>query len=351
MTLSWPVIVFFACAGSLGLSALITQVLARPGSRLAVLDLPNERSLHDRPTPRTGGLAILTATLAGWIPLFVMFGMPRMVLALVAATLLVAAVSFADDRGGVPAPVRFAVHLGAAVVLLLGELWLDHAPHPGGGALPAGLGAALAVVFVVWMINLYNFMDGMDGFAGSMTLIGFGVLGTAFWTHGDPTSSITCFTVAASAFGFLAFNFPPAKIFMGDVGSAPLGFLAAALSLFADRTGALPLWASCLAFSPFIVDATVTIVRRLLRGEKIWQAHRTHYYQRLVQAGWGHRRTVLVEIGLMLVAGAAALVARGQDAAVQWGILCAFAVLYVVAMRAVARLERVRAPASPPAAP
>jgi UDP-N-acetylmuramyl pentapeptide phosphotransferase/UDP-N-acetylglucosamine-1-phosphate transferase len=106
--------------------------------------------------------------------------------------------------------------------------------------------------------------------------------------------------VAAASAGFLFFNFPPARIFMGDIGSSTLGLLAATLSLWGARDGVFPFWIVLLVFSPFIVDATVTLVRRLFRGEKVWQAHKSHYYQKLVQAGWGHRRTVLLEYGIML---------------------------------------------------
>ena len=117
--------------------------------------------------------------------------------------------------------------------------------------------------------------------------------------------------LAAASAGFLTCNFPPARIFLGDTGSTALGFLAAACGLWGSRTGLFPFWVALLVFSPFIVDATVTLLRRLLRGEKVWEAHRSHYYQRLVLLGWGHRRTVLVEYALMLVcAGSAALAVR-----------------------------------------
>jgi len=173
------------------------------------------------------------------------------------------------------------------------------------------------------MINLYNFMDGMDGFAGGMTLFGFLFLGAGGYLAGDSQYAWMCWTVVAAATGFLVFNFPPARIFMGDTGSATLGALAAALSLWGIHSGLFPFWFPVLVFSAFIVDATVTLIRRALRGEKVWQAHREHYYQRLVQAGWGHRKTVLAEYLLMLMTGASALSLLGFSPDYQ-GILLGF---------------------------
>lgn len=341
MTAAWLAALL---AGAAGVAAALTAYLARPGSWLSVLDLPNERSLHTRPTPRTGGVAILAAAAAAWGVVAAGWGLPAGFGPVALGAALVAAVSLADDHRSVPARVRLAVHLAGAALVVLAGLRLHALPLPGlAAALPAWAGVALTVGFVAWMTNLYNFMDGMDGFAGGMTASGFGVLGAALWWHGDAAGGAAALALAGGAAGFLTANFPPARIFMGDVGSAPLGMLAAALALHADRAGALPLWASVLAFSPFVVDATVTLARRLARGEKIWQAHRTHYYQRLVQLGWGHRRTVLAEYALMLGAGATALAAPALPVAAQQVVLAGWAALYVAAMWAVRRLERRRA--------
>jgi len=175
--------------------------------------------------------------------------------------------------------------------------------------LPWGvLGLIFTWLAIVWMTNLFNFMDGMDGFAGGMALAGFTFLGLAGWLAGAQSYAVFCWLVSASTLGFLPFNFPPARIFMGDAGSATLGLLAAALSLWGVNDGIFPIWFPLLVFSPFVVDATLTLLGRSLRREKIWQAHRTHYYQRLVQAGWGHRKTVLTEYLLMLMAGGSALI-------------------------------------------
>jgi UDP-N-acetylmuramyl pentapeptide phosphotransferase/UDP-N-acetylglucosamine-1-phosphate transferase len=178
------------------------------------------------------------------------------------------------------------------------------------------------------MINLYNFMDGMDGFAGGMSVIGFGFFAIMGWKAGHEVFlSISLITAAASA-GFLIYNFPPARIFMGDVGSSTLGLLAAILSLWGSRDGVFPFWIAVLVFSPFIADATVTISRRLLQNEKIWQAHKIHFYQLLVRSGWGHRRTLLLEYAIMLGCGFSALWVRFSEAELQAIILAAWIVFY-----------------------
>ncbi|MDQ6992548.1 MAG: hypothetical protein Q9M31_03680, partial [Mariprofundus sp.] len=166
---------------------------------------------------------------------------------------------------------------------------------------------------IVWMLNLYNFMDGMDGFSGGMTLFGFGFLALAGWLQGADVYALFSAVIAFASLGFMCVNFPPAKLFMGDVGSASLGLLAAGFSLWGIQQQLFEWWFPLTIFSPFIVDATVTLVHRILKRERIWEAHRSHYYQRLVQLGWGHKKTVLAEYLLMLLVGASALVALQLD--------------------------------------
>jgi len=340
VTVSFGLVVAL-CVVVAGVAAGLTYSFGRPGAWLSVLDLPNERSLHQRPTPRTGGLAILAAVAGGWLALFALVGGSAEVCWIAGGALSIAVISFADDRGGVSARCRLLVHLLGAASLLAGGLAIQRVPVPGGGELGEVAGVVLTVGFVVWMTNLYNFMDGMDGFAGGMSVSGFGSLGVALWLHGDRPMGAASILVAAGALGFLRYNFPPARIFLGDIGAAPLGYLAAALALHGDRSGALPLWAACVVFSPFVVDATVTLVRRAVRGERVWQAHRTHYYQRLVTSGWSHRRTVLCEYVAMLTGGVVALHLRTCSPPSQWLALAALMVGYVLAMVAVNRFERI----------
>jgi UDP-N-acetylmuramyl pentapeptide phosphotransferase/UDP-N-acetylglucosamine-1-phosphate transferase len=314
-------------------SFLLTRVFTRPESRMHILDHPNDRSLHTTPTPRTGGVAIVGGILAGsFVLLFIAgdgFGRELRWLGGLAA--LVAVVSYLDDTRHMPIGYRLAVHVTVSVLLVatgmsIGSLSLPEFAY----VLPPPLAALVTVLFTVWMINLYNFMDGMDGFAGGMTAIGFGTLAVLGWWNGGQVFAAANLIIAAGAVGFLIFNFPPAKIFMGDTGSSTLGFLAAGMSLWGNRSGAAPLWISVLIFSPFIVDATVTLLRRVARREKVWQAHKTHYYQRLVQVGWGHRKTVLLEYGLMVTcAGAALAASQSVTVMTQWAIIVTIALLYV----------------------
>jgi UDP-N-acetylmuramyl pentapeptide phosphotransferase/UDP-N-acetylglucosamine-1-phosphate transferase len=285
-----------------------------------VLDHPNQRSLHTHPRPRTGGLAIMTGVLAAWVATQSSWGWVMM-----SMLFFLSAVSFLDDVRGLSVIWRFLAHFVAAgvfaAVYVSPELGL--------------VGIALAVLAIVWITNLYNFMDGSDGLAGGMALFGFGFYGVAAWLQGDMAFAGLCWSVAAASVAFLLFNFHPARIFMGDAGSIPLGFLAAALGLLGWSVGHWPLWFPLLVFSPFILDASVTLAKRLLRREKVWQAHCEHYYQRLVQMGWGHRRTALAEYALMALAGASATWAIGQDDGIQLSICIGWGLIYLLAMRLV----------------
>jgi UDP-N-acetylmuramyl pentapeptide phosphotransferase/UDP-N-acetylglucosamine-1-phosphate transferase len=170
---------------------------------------------------------------------------------------------------------------------------------------------------VAWITNLYNFMDGSDGLAGGMALIGFSAYAIGAWTAGQNALAMLCSAIGAGAAAFLLHNFHPARIFLGDAGSIPLGFLAATLGILGWRNDAWPLWFPLLVFGPFIADATITLLKRLIRGERVWRAHRKHYYQRMVLMGLGHRGTALVLYLLMLVCAAAALVGRNQAPFIQ----------------------------------
>lgn len=324
-----------------GASAWLTRSLADPRSRFQILDHPNERSLHSRPTPRTGGVAIVTSMLAG-LALVAIAGEARAELPwLVAGVAILAGVSFLDDRRGLPVRIRLAGQFAAAAMLAGGGLVLPSVSLPGAEwAWPAGGGAVFSLLFLVWMANLYNFMDGMDGFAGGMGVVGFGTLALLGHLSGNTAVFAVNLVIAAAAGGFLLFNFPPARIFMGDTGSAVLGLLAGGMGLWGAHEGAYPFWAALLAFSPFIVDATVTLVRRLLQGKRVWEAHRTHYYQRLVQLGWGHRKTVLLEYLLMVACGASAVGAVGRPVEVQWAVIGCWGVGYATLALGVRALER-----------
>lgn len=297
--------------------SLIAAILSsRFGSRIQ--DIPNQRSLHSAPVPRIGGIGLMLGMMSGWL---IMFTSLQWWLALPLIALFI--LSMLDDVYGLPVRLRLSVHLIAAAVLV------------GGSGLFVSQGiwlALVAVLFTVWLTNLYNFMDGSDGLAGGMALSGFAMYGIAALIAHNVTLAMLNFTVSAAALGFLFFNFHPAKVFMGDAGSIPLGFLAAAMGFWGWQQGCWMAWFPLLVFSPFIVDASVTLVKRKLRGAKITEAHREHYYQRAVQMGWGHRSVALAEYVLMLAAGLSALAVLQQSlpwfAFLAWtGIYGAFMVI------------------------
>jgi UDP-N-acetylmuramyl pentapeptide phosphotransferase/UDP-N-acetylglucosamine-1-phosphate transferase len=311
---AWAPLTAFA-ATLLTISWLLRSRLAN-----AVLDHPNERSLHATPVPRTGGIGIHLGILIAWATIA-----PEPPAAFLPALALVLATSLIDDIYGVPVAVRFLAHLVAAG-MLAGALLYDH-----WGVLVT----VIAMLAIGWMANLYNFMDGSDGLAGGMTAFGFGAYGTAAWIAGSPVFALVNLTVAAAAAAFLVFNFHPARIFMGDVGSVPLGFLAGALGLLGWQQGIWTWWFPLLVFSAFIVDASVTLARRLLRMERVWQAHRDHYYQRLVQLGWGHRKTALAEYALMVTCGGLGIILLGQSTEIQIASIVAAAFVYFALMIAI----------------
>ncbi|MDG4549636.1 MAG: glycosyltransferase family 4 protein [Candidatus Contendobacter sp.] len=314
-----------------------------------LLDYPNARSLHQRPIPRTGGLAMLAGMIVGMSPAMLATADPplRAFGFVLAGLAPLAFVSLVDDRQGVAAGWRILVHLLAAVSLLAAGFLPDRFELPGLTLpFPVWIAIPLTLLFIVWMINLYNFMDGMDGFAGGMAVIGFATL--AWLGRADAGFTALCLTAAAASGGFLVQNFPPAKIFLGDTGSTALGFLAAVCGLWGSKAGLLPFWVALLVFSPFITDATVTLLRRLRRGEKIWEAHRAHCYQRLVLLGWGHRRTVLVEYALMLACAGSALLAVRLPPAGQVALLVGWVVAYGLLMGCVEWLERRHGTVAPP---
>jgi len=322
-------------------AALITGYLCHPGTKFYRLDHPNARSLHVNPTPRGGGLGIIVGILVSATVLVTFGEGSNMGLGwLAAAALLVAIISLIDDWLSIHFGVRIVVHFTAAGVLVWDGFWLQSITLPGETwALSDLVAIGLSLLFIVWMTNLYNFMDGMDGFAGGMTVIGFGTFGVLGWLAGAESFGVLCLLVAAAAGGFLRFNFPPARIFMGDVGSSFLGFLAAAFMLWADRDGIFPLWIGVLVFSPFIVDASATLIMRMVKRERFWEAHKTHYYQRLVQLGWGHRRTVLWEYGLMILCALSAVLAQRLSPPGQWVIIVLWVIAYLLIMLAVHHLE------------
>jgi UDP-N-acetylmuramyl pentapeptide phosphotransferase/UDP-N-acetylglucosamine-1-phosphate transferase len=319
-------------------SIWLTNRLSSPTSRLRLLDHPNERSLHDTPIPRTGGLAILASLGAGLVlagSLAFIAGKLQVIETgripwFGGMILLIAVVSLWDDWAELPPVVRLGVHGLAAAGMAIGAgLRIDEIGFPVLGARSLGwLAVPVTILFLIWMTNLYNFMDGMDGFASGMAVIGFSFLSFLAWQGGYAFMGLLSLLTVGAAAGFLFYNRPPARIFMGDVGSTLLGFLAGALSVLGIAQKLFDFWVPVLIFSPFIFDATATLLRRALKGEKVWQAHREHYYQRLVLVGWSHRKTVLLEYFLMIACGSSAVGYTKLNEADRLTLLIAWVFIY-----------------------
>ena len=327
--------------GAFAVAAAVTGWILRRGGDRWLVDHPNERSLHRRPVSRGGGIAV-AAGVAGGCALGASAGTPAPELPwLAAGAVLVGAVSFADDLRGVSPGVRIVFHFAAALCVVAGGFQCERIVLPGAVLElgPAG-GAAFTVLFVVWWINLFNFMDGIDGYAAGMAAIGFTTLAVLSARADAAFLAAGALAAGASAFGFLLFNFPPARIFMGDLGSTLLGYLGAAAMLAAEREAAVPLWIPLLAFSPVVVDATVTLAARTFAGHRPWRAHNDHFSQRLVRLGWGHRKTVLRGYALMLACAGSAVLAHPAGPRAQLALICGWTAFYAALAAGISRLER-----------
>ena len=282
------------------LSALLTAWVRRLALARGILDSPNARSSHVLPTPRGGGIAIVVISLAGMIAL-VAFGWmeTRFFHALAGGGAAVALAGHLDDRGHIGIIGRFAVHVAAAI---WATLWLGGMTeiHWNGATVQLGLaGSVLAVLAIVWSLNLFNFMDGIDGIAASQAVFMAGAGAFLALTGGlTPGIPLAGLVIAGASLGFLAWNWPPARIFMGDVGSGYLGFVLAVMALAATRERGvmLPVW--LILGGVFIVDATLTLCRRLVRRERFYEAHRSHAYQWLTRRWNSHLRVTVACIGL-----------------------------------------------------
>jgi len=326
-------------------SAAGTRYLIKPDSKLQILDVPNERSLHSVPVSRAGGIAITLGIVIslGLLILIADIDMQWRLGSITLAAAIITTISFLDDQKGLPALPRLASHFISAAIVVISGFILENVQLPGFDW-PVQEWAAwlLTAIFVVWLVNLYNFMDGMDGFAGGMAVIGFGTLSTIGYIQSDQFYAVIVGCIGASAGGFLVFNYPPARIFMGDAGSSLLGFLAAFVTIWGTQREIFPFWIAILVFSPFVVDASVTLLKRLKNRELIWQAHKSHYYQRLVGVGWSHRKTVLWEYALMVCCSVTAIGVTSADIpeATAITIFLVWLFTYIILISAVNRLEK-----------
>ena len=289
-------------AAVIAVSWALTRAFRDYALRRGVLDTPNERSLHVQPTPRGGGAAIVVTTLAVLYPLALAGAVDwRVAFGLWGAGGLVAAIGFLDDHRHVPRPLRLVAHFTAAAVVLV-SIGGAHQAVLSSLAVPGWIVWLLGILYVAWIINLTNFMDGIDGLAASeaVTVSCGGAL--LYAIVGAPAdASILPLAFAAAACGFLIWNRPPAAVFMGDVGSGFVGLLLAAMSIHAATISASLFWGWLILLGTFVVDASITLMRRALRAERVYEAHRTHAYQHAA-VRWGtHGRITVAVVAINLV--------------------------------------------------
>lgn len=286
---------------AVGLGAFLLTALIRRYALSRLMDIPNARSSHSVPTPRGGGVAIVCAFLVALTGLwFSGLVAGDDYLALAGGGLLVALIGFIDDHRHVPARWRLLGHFAAAVWILA---WLDGLPLMVVAGLPIcspWLLLPVAAVYLVWLLNLYNFMDGIDGIAALEAIAVCLAMCAIYLIGGHGQAVIVPLLLVAAVVGFALWNFPPAKIFMGDAGSGFLGLTLGALSLQGAWLQADYLWAWVIVLGVFVVDATVTLLRRLLNGEKVYQAHRSHAYQHAARRLGRHLPVTLASVAITL---------------------------------------------------
>ncbi|WIE48888.1 glycosyltransferase family 4 protein [Pseudomonas sp. GM17] len=322
----WLLLAVFA------ISCVLTLVLRRYALAKSLMDIPNERSSHSIPTPRGGGVAIVIAFVLA-LPILTSLNLLSFaaLYGLLGSGLLVAVIGFADDHGHIVAKWRLLGHFIAAAWALF---WLNGLPPMSifGGILDLGwFGNVLALVYLVWMLNLYNFMDGIDGLAGVEAISACLGICLVYWLGGVAELIWMPLILAASVAGFLCWNFPPARIFMGDAGSGFLGFLLGGLALQAAWVVPELFWSWMILLGVFIVDATWTLIRRFARGDKVFQAHRSHAYQYASRRFASHKVVTfgVAAINLVWLAPLAVLVAKGGLYGVE-GVLLAYLPLFAL---------------------
>lgn len=265
-----------------------------------LLDIPNDRSSHTVPTPRGGGLAIIIVLLlAGLVSLFLPQAPIDVLVCLLLATLAFSLLGWQDDKHDLPASVRFLIQL---LIAVFASGWLLWATVPGYSTSFASVALLLlSTLWIAWMANLYNFMDGIDGISAVESLI----LGatTSYWfaISGVASMAIICIAVAGASVGFMRWNWSPAKIFMGDVGSLALGAFFAIIAIIGTTRLDIPFLAFLILYAVYLADSGVTLLHRIIKREKWWQAHRSHFYQRAVQSGFSHAQVSLSVMALNII--------------------------------------------------
>ena len=285
-------------------SAFITRQLVMNSDRFSKMDIPNERSSHQTPTPRGGGIAFVATSLVGFLLLLLINNLDNAdVLALCGAGIIVAIAGHLDDRQRISgATVRLVVHAIGAIILIVGIGFPSQISLFDRTVSTGIIGSILGVIYLMWLLNLFNFMDGTDGIAASEGI--FVCLAGAILNHhvlSGINHSAAAIILAASIFGFLLYNWSPAEIFMGDVGSGYLGIAIGGLSLMAAKQQYELLWVWIILLAVFVSDATVTLIRRLLRKQKPHVAHRSHAYQHLAIRLNSHAKVAVLVLAVNIV--------------------------------------------------
>ena len=347
MTHAFGLLTFGLAAVALAASAAGVWFSIRLANRLGVLDFPNDRSSHVTPTPRMGGVPIVAAALiafgfwiywaAGdwsiheWLSCSVLFAVAMAIL------------GFCDDLYSLSAIFRFLVQFVFASILL----WTASGLLPGfaikGWTIPGVVWVIVGVIWIVWMVNLYNFMDGIDGLAGGEAAVASCFFFLVFAYYGEAGWAVTNLFIAAASMGFLVHNWPPARVFMGDSGSAFLGAFYGVQSVVAALSTPVPFLVLVLPFANFILDTTFTLFQRLIRHEKWYQAHRSHFYQRMTNLGMSHAEVTLVELVSVVFSCAAAIGYIRSGVTVRVVVLFVVVVVFVAGGVWVSRREGVMA--------
>ena len=294
-------IIWLCLVGVAILAWALTRSLRKYALSRSLVDIPNERSSHSIPTPRGGGVAIVISFLIGLLLLLLLKIISiNLFLSFAGAGAIVALIGFIDDHGHVAARWRLLAHFSSAI---WGLYWLDGLPALELFGTVVNLnwvGHILAIIYLVWLLNLYNFMDGIDGIAGIEAIsVCFGAT-VLFWLKGVDISSsqLPVLFLLGAVLGFLIWNFPPAKIFMGDAGSGFIGLILGLFSIAAAHVDQSLFWGWIILLGAFIVDATVTLIRRVFEGHAFYEAHRTHAYQYLSRKIASHKR-VSISFGII----------------------------------------------------
>ena len=307
------------------LVSTISLWLMLRSSVIVVADIPNQRSLHQKVTPRAGGIAIVLGVLFGVLAAVSMDALSdRSVIVLSGLFITLSALGYLDDRRSLSIRIRLVVQIVVAVICWR---WVIAMPETG------WLWFVPGVLVLIWGINLTNFMDGMDGLVASQAILGLACLSVWVSNSGHSELPIVCLVVAVATAGFLVFNWPAARVFMGDAGSLALGLMMAAVSLYGITRYDIPVTACLILFAPFLADSGITLLRRMISGEKWWEAHRSHFYQRAVGAGWSQLEVLKRYLLLQLVMiGLATRVFINPEGA-WWPLTITIVILTLVAWR------------------